>query len=338
MDFPKLPPLDDLEDGIDLQDDLDFNDIKEMELNNQSRSSQVSYNADLELPGLPDLAELMDEEVSDNIEMESQNDDEDFEDAKELESEEEYINENFPETNDFPEEDLEGEDDLDLNHEDDLDFSQNLLPEVNKDNNEEDSSVIINDNINDKLDETKKNKPKKNKSKEFREIDDEAIKEFFTNVKNKLFKPNEKKSKKIKKETSKPIGKILGLLKIAGILILILGIIFGIISFILRAPTSSIENISYEVKEGNTLILLNNLEKHEDGIELFIKNQGPTSTSFFMDIEFNVKESMLKKESFICQSDIIFLEIDKEIKETMRCENFIESNEYSIEVHFKEIK
>lgn len=327
MSFPKLPPL----------DDLDSNVSEINNLNNQigiKENSQASFKVSLELPDLPKLDHLNDETLTDeDLILESN-----------LENEE-YINdssEDFAQVN-YVEDDVKNMEDM---LEEKSEFEEEFLPIVNQKilpsmNNMEDESVV------------KKELPSKskdNKDKGFKEIDEEFIKNFFSNMKdkvtafkNKLFKSNkskEGKDKKINKsrQDNKAINRLLIILKIIGIMIVITGIIFAIISFVLKTSSSPLADISHEIKSGDVAVLINNIERHGEEIELTFKNQGDISTSFFMDIEFSSKDSLFKKNKFICQSDIIFLEPGKELKETMKCENFIEADEYSIEVNLKEIK
>lgn len=322
MSFPKLPPL----------DDLDSNVSEINNLNNQigiKENSQANFKVSLELPELDDLNDeiFTDEDLmlESNIKNDENKNDfsEDFTQVKDLENVEETLEEQ-------------------------LEFEEEFLPIVNQEvlptmNNMEDESEV-NKEFPSKI------KHKYNKDKGFKEIDEEFIKNFFLNMKdkirafkNKLFKYNkfkEVKDKKISKSSqhNKIINILLSILKVVGIMITLAGITFAIISFVLKTSSLPLADISYEVKGEEAVILIDKIKRHEEGIELTFKNQGDISTSFFTDIEFSSKDSLFKKNKFICQSDIIFLEPGKELKETMKCENFIEADEYSIEVNLKEIK
>ena len=326
MNLPKLPPLDDLD--LDVSEIDNSGNQKDIKTN-----SQADFNVSLELPGLPSLEEF--EDLNDeNLST--------LEDDLENEEHENNFSEDFIKA--------DSEENMEDIFEEELNFEEDFLPVVNQEILPTTMNSVINK---DKIGANKRPsniKNKENNNKDFKEIDEEVIKELFDNIKskmmsfkNKLFKSDKSKSNENKKisrskKDNKFVNKMLSVLKIAGIMIVIFGIIFATISFVLKTPSSPITDISHEVKGEEVVVLINKIERSGEGIELTFKNQGDISTSFFIDMEFNSKASLFKKEKFICQSDIIFLEPNKEIRESMRCEDFIEADEYSIEVNFKEIR
>lgn len=217
-------------------------------------------------------------------------------------------------------------------------FEDNLLPEVNTGK--------------------KSNKKAKPNKKDFKEFDDEAVKQFFIDLKNKLFgeqnknkKPqktkksqktnktknnNKPKSKKIKKD-NKPFN-----LKIL-IYIAISIITIGFILFLFNAIILSykpLNELSKEIKEENNNIYLENFAyKDKNTIKFKAKNLKDISTDFVIDAVVKAKNpNSLKKEKFICQSDIIALESLGEVEEILKCENFEKDLKYKIDIELIEIK
>lgn len=332
MSFPNLPPLDDL-DNSDINSDVEENLYEVLE-----------KEAGLGLPGLPS--------IDDNLDFE----DSDFEDINY--NNESDLNDFIIEDNDDEEIDYDENEDGDFEDidEGDLEGDFGFLPNVIEDY-ENEPNISINKTSKIKTSSEIDKGPRKNETGKHKELDDEAIKQFFINIKNKVFKksgiiPKNKKESKIK-DTSKENdikkeskqknnkGKDLGKIKQLAITITIL-LIVAISGFLLLNKLSpdnkELTELSYEIKDEETIVLLNNFEVSETDIKVSLENQGDLLIRFFMDIELSTKTSLFKKSKFICQSDIIFLDVGEEAQETLKCMDLLESDKYSINVNFTEIK
>lgn len=332
MSFPNLPPLDDL-DNSDINSDVEENLYEVLE-----------KEAGLGLPGLPI--------IDDNLDFE----DSDFEDINY--NNESDLNDFIIEDNDDEEIDYDENEDGDFEDidEGDLEGDFGFLPNVIEDY-ENESEISINKTSKIKSSSEVDKGPRKNEAGKHKELDDEAIKQFFINIRNKVFKKsgiipkNKKEPKKrdtskendIKKE-SKPKnnkGKDLGKRKQLAIIIAIL-LIVAIAGFLLLNKLSpgnkELTKLFYEIKGEETIVLLNDFEVSETDIKVSLENQGDLLIRFFMDIELSTKTSLFKKSKFICQSDIIFLDVGEEVQETLKCMDLLESDKYSINVNFTEIK
>lgn len=377
MNLPKLPPLDGPDESVNNEDKFLY---KEDEFDDKPSRLVVS-KVNKGLPSLPSLNDIEDESLNSEDDLNTDNfreldnleeDQEDFEDLSEdsIDDEEEFesfkIEENFEDFED--QEDFEdlSEDNIE---EDDFEEFEDFTDKENVEDNDEDEFNFLPNVLEDEPESIDTETPikrfdkadtkiDKNKDKDkHKELDDEAIKNFFINLKNKIIKPknkdnsknnkdnSEKKSKgKLKKAKSakikKPGGNSEKIKKIVIIAVTVL-ITIGVGLFILSkigSGSKPLTEISYENEGEEVIVLTDNIQRTENGVEITLENQGDISTKFLLDIYFSSKESLFKKNEFTCKSDIIFLEAGGTIKETLKCENFIYAEKYKIDVNFAETK
>ena len=324
--------------------------------------------------GLPDLPSMVDDDYEESLDTledvnkEFEDEEDNFEDFSELEeefeSESELNSASLGETEEEAEEDLEDFVEADEELENDSEFDEfeddfGFLPTV--DFEEEEFEDIL-PGVNFEEEEPKKagkkkpNKPKK--SKGFKELDDESAKEFFINLKNKLFKKKEKgernKSKKPKIKRQKPkqdkpekqMSKIniKNLFKLKNLIYIIIVIVsIGFILFLFNAFIMSykpLEEMSIDIKENESIVHFENFSYNDDNTITFkAVNKGDMSTDFFIDVVIKAKGSNpFKGEEFLCKSDIIALESAGQVEELLKCDNFEEDLEYKIDIELIEIK
>ena len=355
-----LPNLDDLELG--------------------SVANDKDFEKNEEPTGLPDLPSMVDDDYEESLDTledvnnkfedvnkEFENEENNFEDLSELE--EEFENESelnsvgLGETGEETEEDFEGFVEADEELEDDSESDEfkddfGFLPTVDFEEEFEDilPGVNFEEDEPKKAEKKKANKLKKNKG--FKELDDESAKEFFINLKNKLFKKKEKggrdKSKKPKIKKQKPkqdkpekqMSKIniKNLFKLKNLIYIIIVVVsIGFILFLFNTFIMSykpLEEMSIDVKESESIVHFENFSYNDDNTITFkAVNKGDMSTDFFIDVVIKAKGSNpFKGEEFICKSDIIALESAGQVEELLKCDNFEEDLKYKIDIEFIEIK
>jgi len=355
-----LPNLDDLELG--------------------SVANDKDFEKNEEPTGLPDLPSMVDDDYEESLDTledvnnkfedvnkEFENEENNFEDLSELE--EEFENESelnsagLGETGEETEEDFEGFVEADEELEDDSESDEfkddfGFLPTVDFEEEFEDilPGVNFEEDEPKKAEKKKANKLKKNKG--FKELDDESAKEFFINLKNKLFKKKEKgernKSKKPKIKRQKPkqdkpekqMSKIniKNLFKLKNLIYIIIVVVsIGFILFLFNTFIMSykpLEEMSIDVKENESIVHFENFSYNDDNTITFkAVNKGDMSTDFFIDVVIKAKESNpFKGEEFICKSDIIALESGGEVEELLKCDSFNKDLKYKIDIEFIEIK
>lgn len=324
--------------------------------------------------GLPDLPSMVDDDYEESLDTledvnkEFEDEEDNFKDFSELEeefeSESELNSANLGETEEEIEKDFEDFVEADEELEDDSEFDEfeddfGFLPTV--DFEEEEFEDIL-PGVNFEEDEPKRvEKKKSSKSKEskgFKELDDESAKEFFINLKNKLFKKKGKsersKSKKPKIKRQKPKQEkpekqmskinIKNLFKLKNLIYIIIVIVsIGFILFLFNTFIMSykpLEEMSIDIKENESIVHFENFSYNDDNTITFkAVNKGDMSTDFFIDVVIKAKESNpFKGEEFICKSDIIALESGGEVEELLKCDSFNKDLKYKIDIEFIEIK
>lgn len=353
-----LPNLDDLELGSVAND-------KNLEKNEEST-------------GLPDLPSMVDDDYEErqdtfedvnnefeDVNKEFEDEEDNFEDFSELEeefeSESELNSASLGETEEEAEEDLEDFVEADEELEDDWEFDEfeddfGFLPTVEEEFEDILPGVNFEEDEPKEIEKKKSSKPKK--SKGFKELDDESAKEFFINLKNKLFKKKEKgernKSKKTKIKRQKPkqnkpekqMSKIniKNLFKLKNLIYIIIVVVsIGFILFLFNTFIMSykpLEEMSIDIKENESIVHFENFSYNDDNTITFkAVNKGDMSTDFFIDVVIKAKGSNpFKGEEFICKSDIIALESAGQVEELLKCDNFEKDLKYKIDIEFIEIK
>lgn len=191
---------------------------------------------------------------------------------------------------------------------------------------------------------TVKKPESKEEEKGFRELDDEAIKSLFVNLKNKLFRKGSKPKKTSPQQEKTPSRKGFNKssLKYAAI-ILILFVIgaFGLARY--ESTYSPLSEAVQIVEQGDTSLEISNYTYNGNTVELTIANKGDISANFIMDVTFKAKTKIpLIGSKFSCQSDIIAIETDGQVQEILNCNNlnkegFNEDLEYRITIKINEI-
>ena len=356
---PKLPKV-----NLPNLDDLELGSV----------ANDEDFERNEEPTSLPDLPSMVDDDYEESLDTledvnkEFENEENNFEDLSELE--EEFENESelnsvgLGETGEETEEDFEGFVEADEELEDDSESDEfeddfGFLPTV--DFEEEEFEDIL-PGVNFEEDEPKRvEKKKSSKSKEskgFKELDDESAKEFFINLKNKLFKKKEKgernKSKKNKIKRQKPKQEkpekqmskinIKNLFKLKNLIYIIIVVVsIGFILFLFNTFIMSykpLEEMSIDIKENESIVHFENFSYNDDNTITFkAVNKGDMSTDFFIDVVIKAKGSNpFKGEEFICKSDIVALESAGQVKELLKCDNFEKDLKYKIDIELIEIK
>lgn len=288
---------------------------------------------------------------------------EDFEDFVEINEDFVKTNEDFVEINEDDSEFEEDFEDFVETNEDDSEFDEfeddfGFLPTVDFEEELEDILPGVNFEENEPQKDEKKKANKLKKNKGFKELDDESVKEFFINLKNKLFKKKEKgerdKSKKPKIKRQKPKQdkpekqmpkiNIKNLFKLKSLMyIIIIVVSIGFILFLFNTFIMSykqLEEMSIDIKENESIVHFENFSYNDDNTITFkATNKGDMSTDFFIDVVIKTKGSNpFKGEEFLCKSDIIALESAGQVEELLKCDNFEEDLEYKIDIELIEIK
>lgn len=191
---------------------------------------------------------------------------------------------------------------------------------------------------------TAKKPEAKDEEKGFRELDDEAIKSFFVNLKNKLFKKGSKPNKTNPQQEKTPSRKGFNKssLKYAAI-ILVLFVIGALGLARYESTYSPLSEAVQIVEQGDTNLEISNYTYKGDTVELTIANKGDISANFIMDVTFKAKTKIpLIGSKFSCQSDIIAIETDGQVQEILNCNNlnkegFNEDLEYRITIKINEV-
>lgn len=191
---------------------------------------------------------------------------------------------------------------------------------------------------------TAKKPEAKDEKKGFRELDDEAIKSFFVNLKNKLFKKGSKPNKTNPQQEKTPSRKGFNKssLKYAAI-ILVLFVIGALGLARYESTYSPLSEAVQIVEQGDTNLEISNYTYKGDTVELTIANKGDISANFIMDVTFKAKTKIpLIGSKFSCQSDIIAIETDGQVQEILNCNNlnkegFNEDLEYRITIKINEV-
>ena len=244
----------------------------------------------LSLPELPDLPPLDD----------SQEFEDGFEEHEEITDE--AIEEDFVQVEDDFEEDFEEDFEDYYDHYDEQLLS--FLPPVNVD------EVDLSD---EDIDELEKQIDDENPNG--KELDDEAVKEFFVNLKNKIFKPKSKSAKqtsKSKLSISKVLKPLLGLIPL-------IAIIFGAI-FILGRGFTTLDELTIEAKQDETSIILSDFVSDEEALNVKITNDSDSSIELFLDLKL-VEQSLnpFNSNEVECMSDFIGLEVNEESTLSFNC-------------------
>lgn len=356
--FEPLPELDDLLDEFDSEKKLaEGNNLyissENTEVDSRHLKEETSDNNKFTLPSpdedefgdknedsyLASSEEIASEENSEeNIEDENLYIDEDienqFEEGTNLLDTEDFVDlsdENLEEDENEIFEDFGDEeyiDDEDFNNEslneEDLEGKFGLIPMILDESETEESEEEKNkkddsDNIS--------NKTKKKENKGFKELDEERVKEFFTNLFSKFPKlkkegnlPKEQKDEspsKIKKpRKNKGLNK--KILILIGAPIIATLILFAVYSFWSNSYVSINELRS--TNEENTKISLSNFSQNDEGLNVTVKNNDDISKGFSFYITLKQKAAIPFTSSKIeCESDIIDITSGNEITETLRC-------------------
>lgn len=356
---PKLPKV-----NLPNLDDLELGSV----------ANDEDFERNEEPTSLPDLPSMIDDDYKESLDTledvnkEFENEENNFEDFSELEeefeSESELNSASLGETEEEAEEDFEGFVEADEELEDDSESDEfkddfGFLPTVDFEEEEfEDILPGVNFEEDEPKEIEKKKSSKPKKSKGFKELDDESAKEFFINLKNKLFKKKGKgernKSKKTKIKRQKPkqnkpekqMSKIniKNLFKLKNLIYIIIVVVsIGFILFLFNTFIMSykpLEEMSIDIKENESIVHFENFSYNDDNTITFkAVNKGDMSTDFFIDVVIKAKGSNpFKGEKFICKSDIIALESAGQVEELLKCDNFEKDLKYKIDIEFIKIK
>lgn len=364
MALPNLPSL-----GDELKKELNN---KQPSLEPKTAKSEVAKLPQFSLPSLDDEdlqfqndeylsskeTENNDEDQSlPNIEIDDDFRDPDLEDLEE-DFEEAFYEEGFSKI-DTDEEDYNSSDE-----EDNLDnLLEETLKKVEQKESEEESEeqynflpiVVPEEDDEDDLEELSQPEPENSKSiktnksnqKGFKELDDEGVKEFFDNLKSKIFRKGKSapkiknKSKDLAKQpkTKSPKKKLnakslLNKTIIIYLLIILLitgGIIFAITKY--NESFNSLDKISINIESDDTLVELNEFNLVEGKINFTIKNNADISNDFLLNIEFKEKSLIpFMGKKFQCVSDIIALEPDMSTNQYLTCNEFEDGSKYKTNV------
>jgi len=350
MNLPELPPLDEDDKNISEEkteseeemryEELLMNDEEvKSEEKTESKEEEVKEGSGLALPSLLDLEE------DENIE------------AGELNTSEQEISENY-EKDDFEysetQEDFDYEEENEgLDYEEENEESFSFLPNVSiEDDIEEDEefSDILPNNLKEDTSDNKKNSIKKKEESKagFKELDDEAVKAFFANLKGKIFK-EKKNSSKEKKEPKKekvnkskkekiPKRKVLNkkIFSYGVTLLIVISLVFLGYNLIFNSfkPLNEISMLDKDLE-----VSLENFNYEEGKLLIDFTNEKDMSNEFYIQGSMKIKNSgLFSIEEISCKSDIIFLESGQTIEEKLNCPDFKENLNYKIDLDLVEIK
>lgn len=313
--LPQLPSLDDLDEKKESQG----NELPEIP----------------DLPDLPSLDGLDLPEIDGEfevVEQEDANEVDDFEEEYEEQIEEEYEEdeieeyedeENFDEENfEEYEEDYEGDGEL-------LSF----LPPADVD------EVPVPEEVEEEFEEYNDSEEQEIQSEsepsDSNEIDEEKIKEFFTNLKNKIFKgSNESKTKIHKGKKEIPSDK----LGIGITILVIIGMVIGLIVFS-KSFYKPITSLNKEVSSDSNKIEVSTISYEDDILITKVKNIGDMSAEFTMDLELATqgKIPFISGDSVTCQSGIVVLDLDEEQEVTLTCEHIIPDKDVRVSIDIDDL-
>lgn len=290
-DMPGLPSLDELE--IQSSDDLsEMPDIDELP----------------EMPALDELGDDYETETSDSEEEYEEEIDEEYEDE---EYEEDFDEEDFGEY----EEDYEGDGEL-LSFLPPADVDEVPVPEEV----EEELQEIEED---EEVEETEPQK--KRDERDSNELDEEKVKEFFNNIKNKITGGKSKgKSTKINKGKKRIPSQVLGLIITIAIILVMIG---GFLAF-RDSQYKPLNEITHELKSDRNHVELYDFKQKGDILIAKAKNLGDMSAELFIDltIEEQGPNPIKSGKEITCSSEIVGISVDDVSDISFKCSENIEGN------------
>lgn len=289
-------------------------------------------------------------------EIDDEYDDQDYEESHYLNSEEEPYNEDngshdeLEELEDSEElEEFEGDEEYFEDDEEDFEDDFSFLPTVNLDDEDD-----YDDESEEEITEEDFLYEEEYEENDDREIDEEALKNFFGNIKSKISGLFSKSKDKAPKELEKSevnkdsyndkkkisINKKYVIYPV--IAIAIVGVLFFVVSMFGNSYSNINEvNFSAENEEAEILVEFSEFS-YDDSSELIsytVYNKGEISADFFFEMEMKEKKLIPFTGSTIeCESDIIALEPDGSSLETIKCNEFDIGSKYKVNVELIEVK
>lgn len=278
------------------------------------------------------LKELGDE--SDYSSIPAYNDDEDLEGLDDYS--EEGIYEGFePADDEFD----DGDDDY-LDEPEELEEQFSFLPGIGESEQYIEEEPVRDDQVN-------------KKSDGYNELDDEKVKEFFSNIKNKLLgkksagKPKDtkipKKPKKTKIKGSKnPKKKSKFDFKGAGIKLIVILVFLGILIAALLFSQRGFNNLgehTIEIDSSEDIsMIVNEVSSSDDKIEFKATNNADISSNIVLNMKFTEKSKIpFMGKTIQCSSDIISLEPGSSLTEGADCVGLNQDNKYKLSIDVVEL-